>query len=625
MIVELIPSKSKRTSAYPRSTGLTLLSFEQLTRIRLRSLFNTLPIILLSVLLSQAVLSVNTARARDFKVECPRDVPQLAQLARQLTRAETPSSWRQIYQESRELIKVLDGQRGDLIHTPKLTAHDQRLACAHSLALESALSLSDDRVKGRLWAALSVGHAVSLSSLDPSSVKPKLARQWLALALERLRDRTPPNTSPLFGAWRVVTIQPRTRPYQLNFSLTRSPEWRKVCGLSKACQVGLQWSVYARLDQRVELIAPSADYQLSWAGPCVKQTTRLNLTELKESPLTVTPPPLKCRSAITLIDALTAEVLWPQSTSAATAQSQGPIAQPTLKLHPRLQTGEGARESAREANLSEGLPEDSEGVISLSGYRDAQVSAPPRGAPIEVKLKRCEAVIELKVTPTDSAVTGPAKAPWGVPMTYKARRAGYLPLEREVEVSRDEACLKTPHIEHAELSRAVEVSALDESGITVELTALSVGGLTLTPERNRFARPSGVYRVEARAKGYQAVRQRLAVPACEFSHCEPARLELTLRRPPPPLKVESRLKWSGAGALSLGAGMLLFAAQDRTRYDEQLTRFDDLGAARGDTRAIRGVGLGFLISGAVTLALGYMWPHIMPDIALDRPPRGVKP
>ena len=71
--------------------------------------------------------------------------------------------------------------------------------------------------------------------------------------------------------------------------------------------------------------------------------------------------------------------------------------------------------------------------------------------------------------------------------------------------------------------------------------------------------------------------------------------------------------------------MLLFAAQDRARYDERLTRFDELGVARDDTRALRGVGLGFLISGAVTLALGYMWPHITPDVALDRSPRGVKP
>ena len=116
--------------------------------------------------------------AREFSVPCPQEFPVIYTLAKRLDQAENPRVWASIYRETQETLQLLHtqrdtGSRSDNSHH----ANDTQTACAHAIALESALYLSDDRLKGRLWAMRSVAHAVSLSSLRMDVLQTRRGRQ----------------------------------------------------------------------------------------------------------------------------------------------------------------------------------------------------------------------------------------------------------------------------------------------------------------------------------------------------------------------------------------------------------------------------------------------------------------
>ena len=552
--------------------------------------------------------------ARAFKVPCAKSFPVIYTLAQRLDQAESPRSWERVYAEVQEVLKILHSQRD-----VKQLNNDDQLACVHALALESALYLSDDPIKGRLWAMHSIGHAVSLSSLKPQALKTRKGRQWLKLALRRVkrasRHATRSSSKPKigthapriqFGDWRLVTVSAQEKPYQLSLELSDHEGWSVHCGLIKGCQEPLRWRVYHHRGKALQFLIPAARYLTHWSGPCAQtqkaidigeekaQSGRLNSVELKA-------PSLQCYSSVKLID--------------QESDEQIELAESLTRGLLTFESDQGALSAS--VTQARGLPEGRSVKVSLSGYKVVNIDVPALGAPLELKLERCSRQIRFKVSPSDAQIEGPAQVVWGVSARFRISRPGYLNLNRSISLDRPKRCNLSVHHEFAELSRAVNVTAYNSEGLDTKLNELLIGGVP--QDQSQVVRPVGNYRVEARAAHHQDLITTLKVPRCDASSCAPVKLELNLKPPPPPSPSTAlRLSWLGGGASIAGLSLLGFAYQSQRHYDRHLNYTHDLNATRSRVRTLYGWGWGVLASGLVTTSLGWIWPALAGESEAER-------
>lgn len=549
------------------------------------------------------------AWAMEFKVACPASSPTLLNLKSRLARADTPRQWAKIYEELTVALQVLDERwlKGLTQSSDKLKQVKSELECAHALALESAIYLSDERLTGRLWAMRAVSHAVSLSSINMTSLSASRAQSWLKLVRQRAL-RQPgggrPQLQHLLGEWTLVQAPSQEKPYHLTIYPRGIAQWAAQCGLIKGCQELMPWRIYARRETPLQFLTPSSHYRADWSGPCVNTRSDLNIQASEAharrfSSQMIQQPSLSCSSQLKLLDVTSREPL-----EVATLFQEQSLKLTRTDLEPPQPLS------------SPLLPEGSTVKVSLAGYRSVNVKAPMWGEVVEGELERCTRPIELITTPRDAKVSGPKRATWGRSARLSVSRSGYESIKRSVMITREDSCLKRPHQEQVELSRSIEVIAQDPSGLNIPLDELMIGGLSIGVDQGalshqRLIRPVGEYRVDARVQGYQALSARLKVPSCLDSSCDAVKLQLSFNPPPPPPPSTSdHLRWLGGGALIAGAGVLGFAYQRQLLYEDQLNYTHNLTRARSRITTTRSWGWGILATGAVTSLIGWMWPAL---------------
>ena len=562
------------------------------------------------------LLSARLSDASIFKGACDEASPTLVELHKRLDQADAPRAWRTVYQETADALKVLDERwRVGLTQSDSNMSDTKSLNCAHAVALESSLYLSDERMTGPLWAMRAIGHAVSLSSLKPDIFEQRSLKPWLKLILKRVtfRPRKRPfkrhrvQLSNIFGAWTQVSAPAQGKPYLLSLTPHLMEKWTATCGLMKGCQALSPWRIYSRRGAPLRFSVPVGRYHADWAGPCVTQRRSLSVKRPLEGSTRDTQelelPSLKCASKLVLRDGTMRDELDAQSLLQSGA----------LKL---VQDDDGTRRPLSSISL----PERARVHVLLEGYLPAEVEASAWGEPVKLEMKRCARSVKVIPTPPDAEVSGPSRVYWGQSARFTVARSGYLTTQRSVTLSRASGCRETPHQERVELSREVEVIARDKSGLNLPLDELFVGGLAVDAQRDvssvRLMRPAGRYRVDARVSSYAALASTLSIPTCELTQCDPVKLELVFHPPPPPPKTMShRLRWLGSGLILAGATTLGFAYQRERHYDHTLNYTHDLPRARDEVKSTYGWGAGLLAAGAITGILGLIWPALTSDDA----------
>ena len=586
----------------------------------------------LALLAPLALLLSALAPAR-ARAECDGAAPEARDLAARLERASTQGAWRALYAEALSLEgeverrRALDasravvqedaaeeegGAQGSAQPTPAAEAPAAEapgaeraaeeggawratLSCLARARLSASFYLSDEPTGRLLWSTRALSALAELEALEallgraPSAdERARRSSRARELQARAARAATAARLSWLEPRGLVrLTVPPLARPLTLTLSPPSADEWRRACGIAPECAEPPSWSVALGGDREVSFTLPAGEYEARWSGPCAQSSALITLSA-REATHTLTPPPLSCRSPLRVVDARTLD----------------PLDAPIDAL------GEGERAEVR-----------------VEGYEPLTVVAPAGGAPVEARLRRCAARLSWSVTPADAAVEAPRAVRWGAPVTLRASREGYLPLERVVEAPRPERCAGAALRVDLALSRPVRVKARDaDARAAVPLERLSVGGLAAPPS-GLITRPPGTYALAAAAAGYEPFSGALTVPPCgpyepsapgegrragpeaPRDLCAEATLTLALEPLRAPLSASGALRRLGLSVGAAGVALFGLSALELSRYQSSPP-----SPLLSDRRALideaRLWSVSLIGAGALTYAVGLLLPQL---------------
>ena len=542
--------------------------------------------------------TVSSARSH-----CQVKETQLLSLSNRLERAESPKAWQAIYQESLTALELIEKNYFSTNAKTSVGSTQTRaqLLCVQELLFESSFFLSDDRVKGALWSMRALGHAVSLSSLSPTTLRRLETKDRLRLLLKRINRRKKGERkiqkSFKFGKHQTVFIPAQSKPYHLQLSIKEQASWLKRCGLFEGCKDASIWNIYTKVGSELSIYLPISDYKLEWSGACVQHNNELAISSLQKSKAAIKVPKLACFSEIELIDELSQEVI--------SLFEQPATERPQVKVNGVILTDYTAPLKALE---------NSEISVKYTGYKAKKTTIPTQGKKLKLFLKRCAVNLLFKTQPTDLEIEGPKRVYWGQSYTINFKRNGYLPLTKSIIVTKPKNCSNPKHTVDVMLTRQVEIKAYDPEGLKVKLSKLKVGGLSVNSQESTFRRPEGHYQVIAQTQDYPQLIGQLHVPPCEYSRCEQAFLNLYFQNPPPPpMTTKTQFKWIGTSLLSAGLGLFVYNVSANHYRDQELNYSTPLNPIQEQLSYVNSWSIALVSSGLFTIALGYAWPYLTSD------------
>lgn len=560
------------------------------------SLFDRVFITCLTLTVLMPFICCQNAIAR---TRCTVESPTLSILSKRLYRAESPKSWRIIYKETSDALRLLES---------KLSQSDQtsnqiraQLLCAQELLLESAYFLSDERQEGRLWAMKSIGHAVSLSSLTTDLLNTPSQKDRLRLLLKRInrRSRSEKKIKQSFKLGRFVTtlVSAQSKPYQLHLSTLHKSLWLKRCGLLKGCDEATNWRVYPHRGMPLSIKLPISDYQAVWSGACASAKTELSLSRKRIDSNELLTPKMSCLSSIHLVDKLTDESLS--------------ISEIDAEAHPLFKLTDTHQELVRENNIVK-ASENAEIVVYYPGYQPKTITVPKLGKPLRISLMRCVVPLDIETNPKDVTIRAPKKVYWGRSYQLLFKHKGYVSVKKTIIAPKPKNCSdSTPYFVNVKLPREVHIQAYDPLGLEVKLSSIQIGGLPLRKGQTKLQRPEGLYKVVAQTDQYPQISSTLQVPRCDTDLCTPIDLQLYFQAPPPPfISTSTQLKWLGVGAISAGLSLTLYNLNTHQYRSKQLTYASDLGSIQSRMSEVSRWSIGLLIGGLTTSVVGYAWPAL---------------
>lgn len=541
------------------------------------------------VLILWATLCCSSLVSVEVLARCALAPVELKQLSAKLEGSSSRVAWAEVWGELITLEQKLTAAKTGIAERAVA------LQCLYGLQFDASFYLSASRVEARLWSARALGAKLSLEELEaqreraPSRME--LAQRRLrAQELQRALSSRPKGVtwSPWMSARGsvMVKIPALTRAVTLSIQHPQPAAWLVQCGLSAGCEERPSWTLRLPAGRETTLSLPKAEYHLRWSGPCADEEGGLLLNKEKAKQVTLPPPALACRSAVTLSDPHSGE------------------------------------------NWSAGLVEEGETKqLSRPGYYDVSVTGREGGEPITVELKRCERPITWVVTPSSARVAAPESIPWGVPTNVSVSSPGYAALKRTIELPKPSSCEPTSHHLDLALSREVNVRLISEAGRPIKAQVLRLSGLE-EPLSGQTKRPPGLYQGYARSEGFQPLIFRLEVPPCSLDHYEPSRLskgsqprleqgrcqpfeqQLKLSAlAPEPATTDQQLKRTGLVLAATGLTLLATHALGLVEYQGasytgSLKRRRE-ALARGQLWSY-----GMLGAGALSYGLGALWPAL---------------